>query len=177
MATISTSFTKIIETSTKVTQNVTGYLRLYLKYGNRTGLQDTVYYEIRQQAVNPYGNYLGWEWYTALPWNIKQGNTTLASGSFVQNAIYSDGKEVVRASGSFQITHDSDGTWAKEITLNGYVYTVSLSAKTTAELPVIIIAPTLTISGVGSTASSRAILGTSGVSVSTILGNTASLKY
>ena len=56
---LTTSFQKVAEVSTKVTSNVTGYLRLYLKYGDRdiANNQDTIYYEIRQYAYNPYGNY------------------------------------------------------------------------------------------------------------------------
>lgn len=174
MATLTNEFQKVIETSTKVTQNVTGYLRLYLKYGNRNipEMKDTIYYEIRQQAVNPYGNYFAWQWDSALAWSIKEGNNVLASGTYTQSAIYSDGKEKVRASGSFDVTHNADGTWEKTLTLNGYVYNISLSKDGLVTLPRIIVAPSIKINGIGSISSNRAILDDNGANISVTLSDT-----
>ena len=137
---LTTEFQKVLETSTKVTQNVTGYLRLYLKYGGRdeTNNKDIIYYEIRQYAYNPYGNYLAWEWTGDLAWNIKLGTTTKASGTYKQTpAIYTDGKERVRVSGSWEQEHNPDGTWSSSISVEGYVYKTNLSASGNIELPTI----------------------------------------
>lgn len=136
---LTTSFQKVLESSTKVTQNCTGYLRLYLKYGNRNVATntDTIYYEIRQYAYNPYGNYLGWEYSHSLSWSIKADNVTKASGSYKQSAIYSNGKEVVRASGSWTQPHNADGNWSANITLSGYVYTTKLTKSGAVSLPLI----------------------------------------
>lgn len=137
---LTTEFQKVLEASTKVTQNVTGYLRLYLKYGGRdeTNNKDIIYYEIRQYAYNPYGNYLAWEWTGDLAWNIKLGTTTKASGTYKQTpAIYTDGKERVRVSGSWEQEHNPDGTWSSSISVEGYVYQTKVSASGNVELPTI----------------------------------------
>ena len=136
---LTTSFQKVLESSTKVTQNCTGYLRLYLKYGNRNVATntDTIFYEIRQYAYNPYGNYLGWEYSPSLSWSIKADNVTKASGSYKQSAIYSNGKEVVRASGSWTQPHNADGNWSANLTLSGYVYTTKLTKSGAVSLPLI----------------------------------------
>ncbi|MBR4025870.1 MAG: hypothetical protein IKJ03_02835, partial [Mycoplasmataceae bacterium] len=115
---LTTEFQKVLEASTKVTQNVTGYLRLYLKYGGRdvANNKDIIYYEIRQYAYNPYGNYLGWEWSGSLAWNIKLGTTVKANGTYTQTpAIYTDGKERVKVSGSWEQPHNADGNWSSDI--------------------------------------------------------------
>jgi len=145
---LTTDFQKVLEASTKVTQNVTGYLRLYLKYGNRDveNNQDTIYYEIRQYAYNPYGNYLGWEWTGSLSWNIKLGGSTKASGSYTQSAVYSNGQEVVRASGSWIQPHNDDGNWSSSISFEGYVYQTKVSSSGTIELPMIARASTIAVS-------------------------------
>ena len=138
--TLTTEWQKVLEASTKVTSNVTGYLRLYLKYGGRdeTNNKDIVYYEIRQYAYNPYGNYLAWEWTGDLSWNIKLGTTTKASGSYTQTpAIYTDGKERVKVSGNWEQEHNSDGTWTSSISVEGYVYKTKLSASGDIILPTI----------------------------------------
>ena len=143
---LTTEFQKVLETSTKVTQNVTGYLRLYLKYGGRdeTNNKDIIYYEIRQYAYNPYGNYLAWEWTGDLAWNIKLGTTTKANGTYKQTpAIYSDGRERVRVSGSWEQEHNPDGTWSSEISVEGYVYQTKVSASGNIELPTILRASTI----------------------------------
>lgn len=136
---LTTEFQKVLETSTKVTQNVTGYLRLYLKYGGRdeANNKDIIYYEIRQYAYNPYGNYDAWSWSGSYPFNIKNEKGTLASGSYTQSAIKSDGKEKVRASGSWEQEHNPDGTWSSEINFDGYVYKTKLSTSGNITLPTI----------------------------------------
>lgn len=134
---LTTEFQKILESSTKVTQNVTGYLRLYLKYGSRDDVnnKDIIYYEIRQYAHNPYGNYLSWEWSGSLAWNIKLGTAIKAEGKYTQSAVYSNGKEIVRASGSWEQPHNVDGTWSSAISFEGYVYQTKVSASSNIELP------------------------------------------
>ena len=136
---LTTEFQKVLETSTKVTQNVTGYLRLYLKYGGRdeANNKDIIYYEIRQYAYNPYGNYDAWSWSGSYPFNITNEKGTLASGSYTQSAIKSDGKEKVRASGSWEQEHNPDGTWSSEINFDGYVYKTKLSTSGNITLPTI----------------------------------------
>ena len=136
---LTTEFQKILETSTKVTQNVTGYLRLYLKYGGRdvANNKDIIYYEIRQYAYNPYGNYDAWSWNGSYPFNITNEKGTLASGSYTQSAIKSDGTEKVRASGSWEQEHNQDGTWSSKINFDGYVYKTKLSTSGNITLPTI----------------------------------------
>ncbi len=136
---LTTEFQKVLETSTKVTQNVTGYLRLYLKYGRRdeANNKDIIYYEIRQYAYNPYGNYDAWSWNGSYPFNITNEKGTLASGSYTQSAIKSDGKEKVRASGSWEQEHNPDGTWSSNISFDGYVYKTKLSTSGNITLPTI----------------------------------------
>lgn len=136
---LTTEFQKVLETSTKVTQNVTGYLRLYLKYGGRdeANNKDIIYYEIRQYAYNPYGNYDAWSWSGSYPFNITNEKGTLASGSYTQSAIKSDGKEKVRASGSWKQEHNPDGTWSSNISFDGYVYKTKLSTSGNITLPTI----------------------------------------
>lgn len=137
---LTTEFQKVLEASTKVTQNVTGYLRLYLKYGDRdvTNNKDIIYYEIRQYAYNPYGNYLGWEYAGNLAWNIKLGTTIKTNGTYKQTpAIYSNGQEIVRQSGSWEQPHNADGNWSSAISFDGYVYQTKLSASGDIILPTI----------------------------------------
>lgn len=137
---LTTEFQKVLEASTKVTSNVTGYLRLYLKYGGRdvTNNKDIIYYEIRQYAYNPYGNYLAWEWTGSLAWNIKLGTTTKANGTYTQTpAIYTDGKERVKASGSWEQPHNADGNWSSAISFEGYVYQTKVSNSGEISLPTI----------------------------------------
>ena len=164
---LTTSFQKVAEVSTKVTSNVTGYLRLYLKYGDRdiANNQDTIYYEIRQYAYNPYGNYDAWSWSGSLPFSIKNGSTTLASGSYTQSAIKSDGTEKVRASGSWVQKHNADGSFSATLTLSGYVYQTQLTTTGDISLPTIPVTPTLTIN-------SASDMNTSGSTISYTLGNT-----
>lgn len=164
---LTTSFQKVAEVSTKVTSNVTGYLRLYLKYGNRdiANNQDTIYYEIRQYAYNPYGNYDAWSWSGSLPFSIKNGSTALASGSYTQSAIKSDGTEKVRASGSWVQKHNDDGSFSATLTLSGYVYKTQLTTTGDISLPTIPVTPTLTIN-------SASDMNTSGSTISYTLGNT-----
>ena len=138
--TLKTEWQKVLEASTKVTSNVTGYLRLYLKYGGRNveTNKDIIYYEIRHYAYNPYGNYLAWERTEKFNWNIYLGTTTKQTGQFTQTpAIYSDGSERVKASGSWEQEHNSDGTWSSEISFDGYIYLTQVSAKDTIILPTI----------------------------------------
>ena len=138
--TLTTEWQKVLEASTKVTSNITGYLRLYLKYGGRdvTNNKDIIYYEIRQYAYNPYGNYLAWEWTGSLAWNIKLGTTTKANGTYTQTpAIYTDGNERVKVSGSWEQPHNADGNWSSAISFEGYVYQTKVSASGNVELPVI----------------------------------------
>ncbi len=170
MATLTTSFQKVCEVSTKLSSNLTGYTRLYMKYGNRSGLNDTIYYEIRQFAYNPYGTYFAWQWDTALAWSIKSGNTTKASGSFVQSAIYSSStdstsNEVVRASGSYVQAHNADGTFSDTLTLSAPIYNTIYSKSGDIILPNIAINPTLTITSVSN-------MTASGSSVNFTLGST-----
>lgn len=134
---LTTEFQKVLEASTKVTSNCTGYLRLYIKYGGRdvANNKDIIYYEIRQYAHNPYGNYLGWEWYGSLAWNIKLGTTIKANGTYTQSAVYSNGQEVVRASGSWEQPHNEDGNWSSAISFEGYVYQTKVSNNGSIELP------------------------------------------
>lgn len=136
---LTTEFQKVLEASTKVTQNVTGYLRLYLKYGGRdvANNKDIIYYEIRQYAYNPYGNYLGWEWSGSLAWNIKLGNTVKANGTYTQSAVHSNGKEVLRVSGSWEQPHNADGNWSSDISFDGYVYQTKVSNSGSIILPLI----------------------------------------
>ena len=151
---LTTSWKKVAEASYKIPNtNVTGYLRLYMKYGNRdiNNNRDTIYYEIRQFAYNPYGRYFAWQWDSALDWSIKNGNTVLANGNYVQTAIYSSStdstaNEVVRASGSFVQNHNSDGNWSATLTLAGYIYTYAVSANGTVSLPMIPRASTISVS-------------------------------
>lgn len=138
--TLTPEWQKVLEASTKVTSNVTGYLRLYMKYGGRdeTNNKDIVYYEIRQYAYNPYGNYLAWEWSGDLDWNIKLGTTTKASGTYKQTpAIYSNGQETVRQSGNWEQPHNADGNWSSAISFEGYVYQTKVSASGDIILPTI----------------------------------------
>lgn len=167
MTMLTTEFQKVLEASTKVTQNVTGYLRLYLKYGgrNETTNKDTIYYEIRQYAANPYGNYDAWSWASALPYNIYLGGTKKTSGTYTQSAIKSDGKEKSRASGSWEQSHNSDGTWSSSISFDGYVYKTKVSASGNISLPDI---PRAT-----SISATDAMIG----SVSTIALNIASTSF
>ena len=104
------------------------------------GFKDTIYYEIRQFAYNPYGTYLAWEWNTAIAWSIKSGSTTKASGSFTQSKINSSKTdstqyEVVRASGSYQQTHNTNGTFSDTLTLSGPIYTQTVTASGEIVLP------------------------------------------
>lgn len=168
--TLTTSFQKVCEASYQVTSNTKGYVRLYMKYGNRSGLNDTIYYEIRQFAYNPYGRYLAWEWQTAIAWSIKSGNTTKASGSFTQSAIYSSAtdstaNEVVRASGSYVQAHNPDGTFNDTLTLTAPIYTQTKTATGDIVLPSIAINPTLTIN-------SSTDMTTSGSTINYTLGST-----
>lgn len=167
MTMLTTEFQKVLEASTKVTQNVTGYLRLYLKYGgrNETTNKDTIYYEIRQYAANPYGNYDAWSWSSALAWNIYLGGTKKTSGTYTQSAIKSDGKEKVRVSGSWEQPHNSDGTWSSSISFDGYVHKTKVSASGNISLPDI---PRAT-----SISATDAMIG----SVSTIALNIASTSF
>ena len=165
MATLTTTFQKVCEVSRKLSSNLTGYTRLYMRYDNRSGLNDTIYYEIRQQAVNPSGNYFGWQWDTALAWSIKSGNTNKANGSFTQSAIYSNGKEVVRASGSYVQPHNADGTFSDTLTFSAPIYNSTYSTTGDITLPNIAVNPTLTITSVSN-------MTTSGSSVKYTLGST-----
>lgn len=150
---LTTSWQKVAEASYQVTSNITGYLRLYMKYGNRdiNNNRDTIYYEIRQLAYNPYGRYFAWQWDSALDWSIKNGNTVLANGNYTQSAIYSTStdstaNEVVRASGSFVQNHNSDGSWSATLTLRGYIYTYAVSGSGAVSLPTIPRASTISVS-------------------------------
>lgn len=167
MTMLTTEFQKVLEASTKVTQNVTGYLRLYLKYGgrNETTNKDTIYYEIRQYAYNPYGNYDAWSWSSALAWNIYLDGTKKTSGTYTQSAIKSDGTEKVRASGSWEQQHNSDGSWSSSISFDGYVYKTKVSGSGNISLPDI---PRAT-----SISATDAMIG----SVSTIVLNIASTSF
>lgn len=169
---LTTEFQKVAEASTKVTSNVTGYLRLYLKYGNRDkdNNQDTIYYEIRQLAYNPYGKYYAWEWTGSYNWSIKFGDETKANGSYTQSAIYSTKTdaleyEVVRASGSWVQKHNLDGSFSTSLTIKGYVYKTELTATADITLPTIPVVPTLEIN-------SSTDMTTSGSTISYTLGNT-----
>ena len=152
--TLGTDWKKVCEVSTKVTQNITGYTRLYMKYGNRSGLNDTIYYEIRQLAYNPYGSYFAWQWGSAIAWSIKSGNTTKANGSFTQSAIYSTktdstANEVVRANGSYVQAHNSDGTFSDTLTFTAPIYNSSYNTTGDIVLPNIAVNPTLVINSAG----------------------------
>lgn len=169
---LTTEFQKVAEASTKVTSNVTGYLRLYLKYGDRDkdNNQDTIYYEIRQLAYNPYGKYYAWEWTGSYNWSIKFGDETKANGSYTQSAIYSTKTdaleyEVVRASGSWVQKHNLDGSFSTSLTIKGYVYKTELTATADITLPTIPVVPTLKIN-------SSTDMTTSGSTISYTLGNT-----
>jgi len=169
--TLTTSWQKVCEASYQVTSNTKGYVRLYMKYGNRSGLNDTIYYEIRQFAYNPYGTYFAWEYNTSMNWSIKSGNTTKASGSFTQSAIYSystdnTSNEVVRASGNYVQAHNSDGTFSDTLTLSAPIYNQTKTATGDIALPTIVVNPTLSVSN------NNRNLTTSGVSIDWILSNT-----
>ena len=135
---LTNSFQKVAEVSYQVTSNTTGYSRLYLKYDDRdiNELTDKVYYEIRQYSYNPYGNYLGWGNTSSVPWHIKStSGTVYASGTYTQPNIYSNSGEVVRASGSFIVEHNDDGTWEDTINFSAYVYTYQLNKNADISLP------------------------------------------
>lgn len=168
--TLGTDWKKVCEVSTKLNSNLTGYTRLYMKYGNRSGLNDTIYYEIRQLAYNPYGSYFAWQRDSAIAWSIKSGNTTKANGSFTQPAIYSTktdstANEVVRASGSYVQAHNSDGTFSDTLTFTAPIYNSSYNTTGGIVLPNIAVNPTLTITSVSN-------MTTSGSSVKYTLGST-----
>ena len=168
--TLGTDWKKVCEVSTKLSSNLTGYTRLYMKYGNRSGLNDTIYYEIRQLAYNPYGSYFAWQWDSAIAWSIKSGNTTKANGSFTQPAIYSTktdstANEVVRASGSYVQPHNADGTFSDTLTFTAPIYNSSYNTTGGIVLPNIAVNPTLTITSVSN-------MTTSGSSVKYTLGST-----
>lgn len=136
---LSKSWQLVAQTSYQVTSNTTGYARLYMKYGNRDteNLLDTIYFEIRQYSYNPYGQYLGWSYAASVPWHIKDvdANYVFASGNYTQPEIYSNSGEAVRASGSFQVSHNEDGTWSSNINFSAYIYTAQTSTNTTISLP------------------------------------------
>lgn len=168
---LSTDWKKVCEVSTKLSSNLTGYTRLYMKYGNRSGLNDTIYYEIRQFAYNPYGTYFAWQWDTAIAWSIKSGSITRANNSFTQPAIYSyktdsTANEVVRASGSYVQPHNSDGTFSETLTFTAPIYNSTYTTTGSISLPTIITKPTLTV-----TNNSRKFT-TSGVLINFTVGNT-----
>lgn len=137
---LTTSFQKVVELISKVTSNTTGYSRLYLRYDNSdrniNELTDKVYYEIRQYAYNPYGSYFAWSNSSATSWSIKNSSeTNLANGSYIQSGFYSNSGEIVRASGSFTIKHNEDGSWSDVIKFSDYVYTQSLNQNVEISLP------------------------------------------
>ncbi len=136
---LTTSFQKVTERSAQVTSNTVGYSRLYLKYGRTeydiANNRDTIYYEIRQYSYNQYGRYLGWEVTNSSAWNIKIAGSTVASGSYTQTAIYSNDPELVRVSGSFTQSHDSDGTWAETVEMTGPIYLTQYTDSASISLP------------------------------------------
>lgn len=136
---LSKSYQLVAEISYQVTTNTKGFTRLYLKYGNRdeNALTDTIYYEIRQYAYNPYGNYLAWGNSNPVSWHIKDVDTdnVYASGTYTQPEIYSNVGEVVRTSGNFSVKHEEDGTWSDTINFLGYVYTYQLNVNANISLP------------------------------------------
>ena len=139
---LTTSWQLVAEGTSQVTTNCKGYVRLYMKYAPINSSSDTIYYEIRQLAYNQYGSYLGWEWTGSIAWSILSGSTARASGSFTQSAIYSTKdkddltQEVVRASGSYTASRNSDGTYSDTIKLKAPVYqTTVTTAENTITLP------------------------------------------
>ena len=169
--TLGTDWKKVCQASTQISSNITGYVRLYMKYGNRSGLNDTIYWEIRQFAYNQYGTYNAWQWLTPIAYSIKSGNTTKASGTIDQSAwikSYSSDKtsnEVVKASGSYVQAHNSDGTFSATITLSAPIYNSTYTATGDIVLPTIIVNPSLSVSYSGT-------FTTSGVLVTSTLSNT-----
>ena len=169
--TLGTEWKKVCQASTQITQNITGYVRLYMKYGNRSGLNDTIYWEIRQFAYNQYGTYNAWQWLTPIAYSIKSGNTTKASDTIDQSAwikSYSSDEtsnEVVKASGSYTQAHNSDGSFSATITLSAPIYNTTYTATGDIVLPTIEINPTLTINSAGT-------MTTSGSSINYTLGST-----
>lgn len=174
--TLTTSWQKVAEASTKVTQNITGYLRLYMKYGNRdvANNRDTIYYEIRQAATNPYGTYLAWEWTGSYNWSIRSWANVISpnpiTGTMTQTpAVYSDGVELVRVSGSYVQEHAYDGTWTDTVTLSGPIYKTTVSGDGSFNLPQIIRNPSLSVSCSGN-------YGVSGATIAWTLGDTGGVS-
>ena len=169
--TLGTDWKKVCEASTKITQNITGYVRLYMKYGDRSGLNDTIYWEIRQFAYNPYGTYNAWQWLTPIAYSIKSGNTTKASGTIDQSnwiqSYSSDttSNEVVKANGSYVQAHNSDGKFSATITLSAPIYNTTYTATGDIVLPDIAVNPTLVIN-------SSTDMTTSGSTINFTLGST-----
>ena len=145
---LTTSWQLVAEGTSQVTSNCKGYVRLYMKYAPINSSSDTIYYEIRHYAYNPYGRYLAWEWTGNIDWSILSGTTARASGKFTQTpAIYSSDKkpenvindttqEVVRVSSSYTVTRNSDGTYSDTVKLKAPVYTSTVTtAENTITLP------------------------------------------
>lgn len=174
--TLTTNWQKVAEASNKVTSNATGYIRLYMKYGNTnvSGNKDTIYYEIRQAASNPYGTYLAWEWTGSYDWSIRSAANTISpnpiTGKMVQSpAVYSDGVELVRVSGSYEQEHNYDGTFSDTITLSGPIYKTIKTATGDIVLPTIVRNPSLSVSCSNT-------YGVNGTTISATVGDTGGLS-